>query len=244
FMHRPSAMDEPQAPLAHHWMDATHISFGVATAGLFTRKVRLEASAFNGHEPDEERWGFEPIELNSYSARLTVNPTANWSMTAGYGVLDNPEEVVPAETVRRFVASALYGRGLGVDGQLAAAAVYGQNSDDEHGTSQSALVEGEAVLDRWNTVFGRVELARKNAHDLNLQGFPDQTLFNVGSVSLGYIRDFARGRGLTFGIGARGTLNRVPSDLEATYGSRTPWGGMVFLRMRPSLMRGMPGMQH
>jgi hypothetical protein len=33
FMHRPSAMDNPDAPISHHWIDATHITFGVATLG-------------------------------------------------------------------------------------------------------------------------------------------------------------------------------------------------------------------
>ena len=32
FMHRPSAMDDPDAPISHHWQDSTHITFGVATA--------------------------------------------------------------------------------------------------------------------------------------------------------------------------------------------------------------------
>ncbi|MDQ6830842.1 MAG: hypothetical protein M3081_18420, partial [Gemmatimonadota bacterium] len=34
FPHRPSASSDPLAPLGHHWQDATHISFGVATAAL------------------------------------------------------------------------------------------------------------------------------------------------------------------------------------------------------------------
>src|SRR5882724_5351541 len=29
-MHRPSAMDDPDAPIGHHWQDSTHITFGVA----------------------------------------------------------------------------------------------------------------------------------------------------------------------------------------------------------------------
>ena len=33
FMHRPSAMDDPDAPIGHHWQDSTHITFGVATLG-------------------------------------------------------------------------------------------------------------------------------------------------------------------------------------------------------------------
>ena len=34
FMHRPSAADDPFAPLGHHWQDATHEAFGVVTTGL------------------------------------------------------------------------------------------------------------------------------------------------------------------------------------------------------------------
>ena len=37
YMHRPSAQNDPFAPLGHHWMDATHITYGVVTAGVFTR---------------------------------------------------------------------------------------------------------------------------------------------------------------------------------------------------------------
>ncbi len=34
FMHRISSFNNPDAVLGHHWQDATHISFGVATLGL------------------------------------------------------------------------------------------------------------------------------------------------------------------------------------------------------------------
>src|SRR5262249_31308239 len=34
FMHRFSGMPLPEAPLTHHWLDSTHITFGVATAGV------------------------------------------------------------------------------------------------------------------------------------------------------------------------------------------------------------------
>lgn len=233
FMHRPSAMDEPQAPLGHHWQDATHISFGVVTAGVFTRKVRLEVSAFNAHEPNESRWDFDRIELNSLSGRLTVNPNANWSFTAGYGELDNPEHANPPESLTRFVASAMHGRAWGVGGQWAASAVYGRNEHEGGHVSHSGLFESEAVLDRRNTLFGRIEYVQKSAHDLQLLAFPDDRNFDVTAASLGYIRELKRGRGVTLGLGARGTVNVVPSELEAPYGSRTPVGGTVFLRLRP-----------
>ena len=236
FMPRPSAMDEPQAPLGHHWQDATHISFGVVTAGLFTRTVRLEASAFNGTEPDEERWGFDPIALNSVSGRLTVNPNANWSFTAGYGWMENPERAVPEEATTRFVASAMHGRSL-VGGQWASTLVYGRNAHENHEPSHSVLAETEAVLDR-NTIFGRVEWLQKSAHDLQLETFPDELTFNVAAMSLGYIRELVGGKGVTLGLGARGTVNLVPAALESAYGSRTPVGAMIFLRVSPAFAPG------
>ena len=91
FMHRPSAMDDPVAPLGHHWQDATHISFGVLTAGLFGRKWKLEGSLFNGREPNEKRWDFDRMRLDSYSGRVTVNPDSQWSLALGYGFLKSPE---------------------------------------------------------------------------------------------------------------------------------------------------------
>ncbi|RYF53045.1 MAG: hypothetical protein EOO39_41325, partial [Cytophagaceae bacterium] len=44
FMHRISAFNNPDAPLSHHWQDATHILFGVATAGFRYKWAKLEAS--------------------------------------------------------------------------------------------------------------------------------------------------------------------------------------------------------
>ena len=232
FMHRPSAMDNLTAPLGHHWQDATHISFGVLTAGLFGHHWRLEGSAFNGREPNEERWGFDPIWLDSYSGRFTAHLDSNWVVSAGYGYLKSPEALDPGESVHRTTASILHGRKLGHDGQFAAAFVWGANRKAGT-TTQSGLAEAEAVLDMSNTIYGRVELVQKSAEDLVLTALPPETKFNVAAVTAGYIRELFRGSRATFGLGVQGTLNHVPSDLEPFYGSRTPVGGMVFLRVRP-----------
>jgi hypothetical protein len=142
----------------------------------------------------------------------------------------------------------MYGRSLGADGQWASTAIYGQNAHAGETASHSGLLETEAILDRRHTVFARAEYVQKSAHDLQLAAFPDEQRFNVAALSLGYIRDFTRGRGVTLGLGARGTVNMVPSAMETAYGSRTPVGGMVFLRLRPvypaRAAHGMPGMPH
>jgi hypothetical protein len=242
FVMRPSAMDNPSAPIGHHWQDATHVTFGVLTAGLFTKQWKLEGSWFNGREPDDQRWNFDPIRLDSWSGRLTFSPSEHWSASASYGFLKSPEALTPDISMHRVTASAMYGEKLGADGQLATTVIWGANMDSDHpGLSHSGLVEIDAVLDRSNTVFGRIEVVQKSADELVLDvpsfNFAPTQTFNVGAVSLGYIREVVPMKAATLGVGAMGTVNLVPQALQAAYGSRTPLGLFVFLRLRPVAMR-------
>jgi hypothetical protein len=246
FMHRPSAMDNPAAPLGHHWQDATHVSFGVLTGGIYSHRWQLESSVFNSREPDEDRWDFDPIRLDSYSGRLTVNPDAHWSIAGGYGYLKSHDALAPNESLHRMTASVLHGARLGAEGQWASSLIWGANKHNtESRWSNAFLLESEAILDRHNTLFGRSELVKKGADDLVvdnpvvtrngtvLPGFPATRRFNVGALQLGYIREVARTHWATIGLGAAGTLNFVPGPLEPYYGARHPTGTFIFLRLRP-----------
>jgi hypothetical protein len=236
FMHRPSAMDNLAAPLSHHWQDATHISFGVLTAGLFGRHWKLEGSAFNGREPNEERWGFDRLRLDSYSGRFTMHMDSSWVVSAGYGFLKSPEALNPSESARRVTVSVLHGRKLGRDGQIATSLIWGANRRSGR-TTHSVLAESEAILDRRNTILARLELVQKTAEELVLpagpSGFAPDSTFTVAAVSVGYIREVVRLSKATLGVGFQAAVNVVPSALDPVYGSRTPTGGMVFVRFRP-----------
>ena len=48
FMHRLSGMDSPEAPISHHYLDSTHITFGVLTFGYVQNDWRVEVSRFRG----------------------------------------------------------------------------------------------------------------------------------------------------------------------------------------------------
>lgn len=80
FMHRNSARLNPEAPITHHWFDSTHISFGVLTAGAYGRHWQVEASAFNGREPGEDRWDIERPRFSSWAARATWLPDRHWAL--------------------------------------------------------------------------------------------------------------------------------------------------------------------
>lgn len=240
FMHRPSAQSDPFAPLGHHWQDATHISFGVATAGVYTQRWKLEGSVFNGREPDENRWNFDLRRLDSYSGRLTVNPTGRWSLAGWYGYLASPEMLHPSESVHRYGASVLYGgRGI-AGGSWASSLVWGANVTSGV-TQNSALAETNLEIGARNTVFGRAEYVRKSAEELVLSGVPPNRLFDVRSFVAGYMREVASIRGGSIGVGARASVNVVPGALERFYGTRTPSGFTVYIRVRPKRME-MGGM--
>ena len=235
FMHRPSAMDIPSAPIGHHWQDATHISFGVLTAGVFASHWKLETSAFNGRDPDDNRWNLEQHHFDSYSARVTVNPSANWSVNAGYGFIAGSATPQPEEAQHRLTASAMHGTRLGANGQVATTLVWGANKQFGKAFAHSLLAESEAVLDDASSVFGRAEWVQKTAAELVVPRVTSNLAerFDVAELSLGYVREIARWGSGTIGLGAMATLNVVPLSLEETYGSRTPPAGMIFLRLRP-----------
>jgi hypothetical protein len=241
YMHRPSALNDPFAPLAHHWTDATHITYGVLTAGLFTREVKLEGTLFNGREPDEDRTDFDFHPLDSWGVRLSLNPTAQWALSASYGSLKAPEAVHPGEDQRRLGAALLHTVRLGRQVEWASALVYGGNqhvhADGSAGAWDNSLIaESNFQVDRSNTVFGRVEYVRKGGEELALPDPLAGREFDLAAFSLGYIRELAGWRGATLGLGARGSLTLVPRALSAVYGSRTPAGLAVFLRVRPALL--------
>jgi hypothetical protein len=58
-MHRTSGMNNPEAPVSHHWLDSIQIAFGVVTAGVVVSDWKVEASASRGREPDQYRCDIE-----------------------------------------------------------------------------------------------------------------------------------------------------------------------------------------
>ena len=238
FMHRPSAMNDPMANITHHWQDASHITFGVATAALYSQRWKVEGSVFNGREPDENRWNFDldGAQFSSYAGRLTVHPSNRWTMATSFAAIKGMEPDEPNEITRRATASALHSRPLGGHGQLATALVWGANRHEGGDWEPSALAEANLALDARNTLFSRLESVRKSNADLAIEPAPSAEEHRVSSFSLGYVREVGSASVLSFGIGARGTVNFVSSELERLYGSRTPTGLIVFLRVRPKPM--------
>jgi hypothetical protein len=234
YLHRVSGMNNPDAPIGHHWQDATHITYGVVTAGFSFGKAKIETSAFNGREPDENRWNFDRPRLNSFSGRFSFNPTKDLAFQISHGYLRDPEPLEPEiRILRKTTASAIYNKKLDENRNWASTVVWGQNYANGE-RSNSFLVESNCDFFK-NAVFARFETVKKSGHDLVLAPpFDDHDQFWVQAFSIGYVRDIVQGKGLDVGIGGMATINHNPSALAPVYGGTTHGGWQVFLRFRPS----------
>ncbi|MFZ3288642.1 MAG: hypothetical protein WA191_17575 [Telluria sp.] len=229
FMHRFSGMDNPEAPLTHHWLDSTHITFGVLTAGYAWRKFKLEASAFNGREPDEHRWNIETRKLDSASARLSWNPAPQWSLQISRGRLDSPELLEPDVALRRTTASASYQHAL-ASGPMQTTLAWGRNRKDPGATTDGYLLESALHIRRDTSLFGRFERVENDElfrDDEPLHG----QVFKVRKLSVGFVRDFFSAGKVKFGAGALVSKYWAPAVLDSIYGA-SPSGYMLFFRAR------------
>ena len=245
YMHRRIAHDMPEATIGHHWMDASHIQFGFATLGFApSSHLKLEASTFTGREPNEIRTNFDPIHLDSYSERISWNPNDNTAIQASYGFIKSPEVLAPLTDQHRLTASLLLNKSIGLDHNWYNGFVVGENLESGGPRTQSYLAETDYQSGR-NAVFARVEVGTRTAHDLVIPGVNQDTVYHVGAFSLGGVHDLSRNpTALNFGLGAQVTLGTKSAALNPVYGSATPVGFQVYLRVRPpdmahSAMSGM-----
>ena len=228
FMHRVSGMDDPAAPITHHWLDSTHITYGVVTWGLVHGAWKVEGSAFNGREPDQHRWNFDAFRLDSWSGRLSWNPTANWALQASYGFIKSPEQLEPGVDQHRITASATYNRPL-AGGNLQTTLAWGRNDDSPGHDLDGVLLESALNRGR-STLFARLEDVQKDELFASASPLAGQVL-RVAEASLGYVYDLPLSRRVALGIGAMATLNILPDVLKPSYGG-APIGWMPFLRLK------------
>ncbi len=234
--HRVSASEDPLTPLGHHLQDSTHIAADVLTLGFTHRMFRIEASAFHGREPDENRWDLDSGKLDSWSTRLTVNPRQNWSAQYSYGHLVSPEALHPDENIGRMTASIAYNRPL-ANGNWASLLLWGRNKNQPSGLIwNSYLAESTWHFAGRNNVWGRIEnVDRTNEllfnNTFEPPTFEETIIGRVKAFTAGYDREVPLISHLSTAIGGQITAYGAPDSLKPVYGAR-PVGILLFARVR------------
>ena len=230
FMHRMSAMDSPEAPITHHWLDSTHIVFGVTTLSWAHDRFKLEASAFKGQEPNQHRWDIDKPRLDSWSARASFNPTPEWALQVSYAEVAAPEQLEPDDDETKLSASAIHTRRLGAEGWWSTSLAFGRKTNDHDESKDAWMLESAVHPNADWTIFARAERIETDELLPGAHGGHGD-LFTVSKASVGAIRDWRLSPSTVFGLGALYSVNRVPDALEASYGG-DPDGSMVFVRLK------------
>jgi hypothetical protein len=228
FMHRPSAAENPQAPLSHHNLDASHITPGVLTIGVERSGVRVEAGAFHGREPDENRLDLDTAALDSYGLRVSW-ADGPWSLQLSGADLTTPERTSPYDATR-LTASIAFFKG-DVNRSIAWMAAFGQNRD-VFGELEAYLFEATRRASR-HAFYTRAELIEKDILDAGFHPIGvahTHRPSRIGALTLGYVRDVAAPAWGRFGIGGDLTGYRVPANLRESYGA--PLSFHLFVRYR------------
>jgi len=247
YMHRQSASENPEAPLGHHLQDSTHTSFGVVTTGFIFNMshldlsklgfVKIEGSAFNGHEPNEERWSIQLAALDSWSFRVTDAPARNWTAQYSYGYLHHPEALDPSNELRQ-TASVEYNRALSGgklrDGNWATSLIWGRKHKElENTTQNSYLLESTLNFLARDYAYTRLELVDKD------ELFPQAAThpaYRIGAYTFGGVRDLVHDERWQIGLGGDVTFYSKPAVLDPVYGDN-PVSFHVFVRIRPGFMK-------
>lgn len=243
YPHRASAMPNPIGPVTHHWLDATHVTFGLVTLGVHNQRWKAEVSAFNGREPDERRTDLDLGTFDSVAGRLSFLPTDQLALQVSAGRLREATTDFPFRSqppVTRATTSAMYHVPFGETGLWATTVAFGATHAREavsggilDATSVGALLESSLTVADRHTVFSRAEVGRMPAHHLHAHEY-SLSLFPLGKVQVGYVRHLRVAKGVVPGIGGSLALSVLSPELAPRYYGRVAPSAAVFFNIRPA----------
>ncbi len=232
YPHRLSASAIPTAPLSHHNLDSTHLSANVVSTAFGFGPVTVEAGAFHGAEPDENRFDLDGGPIDSYAGRISVRPIEGLALQISAARRTDPEALEDGNQTRQ-TASAEYQRTL-PGGVVAATLALGRNLLPGDLVERGGLLEGMWTFENHHTVTARVESVDRDIYELihktqRPAGVAPQNT-RVDSLTVGYLHDLPWLAEVGPAAGITVTAYRFNSILNDTYGSG-PLSGQVFLRL-------------
>ncbi len=220
----------PETPIGHHWMDSTHIAFGVLTAGLIYKNFKFELCGFKGREPDQHSYDIEKSKIDSYSFRGSCNPTENIALQISYGFLKSPEQLHPDVDIKRITFSAIYNQQFNEVNNIQAAAVIGINKNEPGSTLPAFLLEVTASLHKKHIVFSRFEILKNE--ELFLESSPlAEKIFTVKKLTLGYVYEFVTTHHVKWGLGGLISFPMMPAIVRKCYGKTSSFMGFLQVRL-------------
>jgi hypothetical protein len=224
YFDRQSASDNPLAPIFVPRPEPAEAAAGVLTGGWVHGDWKLEGSGFKGRAPTPNR--LMTPDLDSWSVRLSVNPTKNWALQTSWAALTAPNPLLPTVNPDTFSVSAIYTLPLGEAGWWSTTAAFNRVSGKLVSSPMNGWLLESAISNGAWTGFARAEQG-----DLRALTSPRVPVQTVRKLTLGGIHDWSVREHMKLGLGTLYALGGPSKALEAAYGS-SPGGAMVFLRLK------------
>ena len=250
YFHRASAQYDPITPLTHDVLNVAHTAYGLVTTGISHGRWTWEATVFNGTAADDNGFDLDLAPLHSYATRATTELAEGTSAQLSFATIQpSPGGSAHGHGGGRMRAfSASVERVAGEPGRNHAITLAWSAHHAGGETAHSGLLEGQLTHAR-HTLFSRFELVERVEEEVTIIESPDGShqhivtprSFWVGEFSSGYALRLGGWLGLDSSLGARASVNRIPSYIQARYLSDM---GLAFALFARVARAGSPAHQH
>lgn len=247
FMHRPTGLLNPDAPLGHHiGQDVGHITSTVIGLGLYLGGTILEASAFHGQEPEPAEVNLPLGAPNSFGARVSQLIDRRYLVSASAAYVHDPEaghgEHQEADPVRgparavpyvvRVTASGYSHHDLPKGWRAHATLIWGGIVGYDGARFLQAITAEALFTDFANGFWTRIEVLQRTPYQLAILAPAMDDGRWVSALTLGYTRRIVAAGSVEFTVGGSGTLNLVDEAFAEAYGGRALLSGRLFVQAR------------
>jgi hypothetical protein len=226
FMHRESAVGNPDAPLGHALQDGFHDASTVLGVEYQTGATTLEATAFSGQNIT---WPFPMHNPDSYGVRVNQSLGEHVSVGASYADALLPLDAGGAEH-NQFISAWLTTSHQFHGDSFKSAFIWGQGRAGHDAALNSFLEEGLYKHGR-NQFYGRVELLQLSPDQLSIMPTNGVAAAKwVEALTVGYERALVKKSQISLFVGGSYTKDFIPAGFQPAYGS-DPRGVKVYLRV-------------
>jgi hypothetical protein len=233
FMHRPTGMTNPDAPLGHHLaQDIGHITSTVLGASITKGKTTFEFSTFNGREPEPAKVDLPIGSLNSYGARLSQDLGDNWFAMLSAAYIKDPEgdHAPQIDHNWRYSFSTYFQKNLAHEWTWSNTIAYGLINFYDGISKLQSLNEEFLFYKKPYNIWGRIEYVQRASAELSIADSEPLQPRDVYAVTFGYTHDLPKLKSLSVGLGGSLTKVFLPSTFRDAYGS-DPISGRIFIQI-------------
>jgi hypothetical protein len=216
YMHRITGEVNPNTPLGHHiGQDVGHITSTVLGESLKLGSFHIEASVFNGAEPDPTQVDLPIGNINSYAVRAIEEFSPEVMAMVSYANVGTPEPGIAND--ERFSASLYTHVPLTETFTFHNTLIYGGVTNIDNATFLNSFLDEVLFGDKVTSLFARVEELQRTPGELQITSATPNVGEWVTALTVGYSHQVVAWDGWELRAGLAITNDQLPADFQTAY---------------------------